>query len=101
MKRKINLTIDSELYAALEELPRKVSVSEIANFLLTCYMEMIKKGGRLTDSDLDVIIERAGGQAFLQRFKLTLKPLFDKLGHAETLDKLSGLVVIPDKKKGK
>jgi hypothetical protein len=101
MKKRITLTIDDVLYDALEELPRKVSVSEVANLLLTCYVEMFKKGGRLTDSDLDAIIENAGGQEFLQRFKTTLKPFFDKLGHAETLEKISNLAVKPDKKKSK
>jgi len=90
MKRSINLTIDVDLHKALEDLPRKVSVSEVTNFLLMSYMAMFKKGYLLTDSELDEIVEKCGGEDFRNRMKETFMPTVDKVGGLENLNKLFG-----------
>ncbi len=79
MKRKINLTIDSELYEALDNLPRKVSVSEIVNFFLKVIMIQVMKGRELTQEELDAEVEKAGGEEFRQRVIAVLGPTVDKI----------------------
>ncbi|OPY76045.1 MAG: hypothetical protein A4E64_01695 [Syntrophorhabdus sp. PtaU1.Bin058] len=99
MKRSINLTIDTELHRALEGLPRRVSVSEVTNYLLMCYMAMFAKCGLLTESEVDKIIEKCGGEDFRKRVKETFLPAVDKIGGVENLNKLFGWAVRPDKEK--
>ena len=79
MKRKINLTIPEDLYAELERLPRGVSISEVASFLLRCYMETVKKRREINDEEFDAIIEEMGGEAFKERMKIGLGPTIDKM----------------------
>jgi hypothetical protein len=79
MKRKINLTIDTELYDALENLPRKVSVSEIVNFILRGVMLQLAKGRELTDEEMKAEIERAGGEEFRQRLISVFGPTIDRM----------------------
>ena len=101
MKKSLNLTIDVDLHKALEDLPRKVSVSEVTNFLLMGYMAMFKKGYLLTDSEVDEIIEKCGGENFRNRMKETFMPTVNKVGGLDNLNKLFGWAVRPDKEKGK
>jgi hypothetical protein len=79
MKRKINLTIDTELYEAFENLPRKVSVSEIVNFIMRGVMLQIVKGRLLTDEEVQAEVERAGGEEFRLRLVAVLGPTLDKI----------------------
>ena len=60
MKKKLTLTIDSDVYDGLEDLPRKVSVSEFVNFMLKAYIEVFKKGGLPSDEQLDEVVEKMG-----------------------------------------
>ena len=78
MKKRLNLTIDSDLYADLEKLPRKVSVSEFVNFMLKSMMETAKKGRELTQEELDELIEGMGGKELKEKFVETFGPFFDK-----------------------
>lgn len=79
MKKRINLTIDNELYEALDNLPRKISVSEIVNFFLRGIMLQIAKGRELTDEELEAEIEKAGGEEFRQRMVSVCGPTVDKI----------------------
>ena len=79
MKKRINLTIDDDLYADLDGLPRSLSVSQVATFLLKCYMELIKKGQDLNDEELDAIIESMGGEEFKARLRKGVGPTMDKI----------------------
>ena len=75
MRKKITLTIDSDVYDSLEELPRKVSVSEFVNFMLKAYIEAFKKGGMPNDEQLDEIVAKMGGEEFRDRLKNTFPSL--------------------------
>jgi predicted CopG family antitoxin len=75
MRKKITLSIDSDVYDDLEELPRKVSVSEFVNFMLKAYIEAFKKGGVPTDEQLDEIVAKMGGEEFRDRLRNTFPSL--------------------------
>lgn len=80
MKKKITLSIDSDVYNELENLPRKISVSEFVSFMLKGYVETFKKGGReLTQEEVDAIIEKMGGEEFRNRIRKTFGPAFDSI----------------------
>ena len=77
MRKKITLTIDSDLYDDLEELPRKVSVSEFVNFMLKGYVETFKRGHVLSKEEVNEIIAKMGGEEFRERMRTTF-PTLDK-----------------------
>jgi len=75
MKKKLTLTIDDDVYDGLEDLPRKVSVSEFVNFMLKAYIEIFKRGGMPTDEQLDEVVEKMGGEEFRERLRHTFPSL--------------------------
>jgi predicted CopG family antitoxin len=77
MRKKITLTIDSDVYDDLEELPRKVSVSEFVNLMLKGYVETFKKGHVLSQEEVDEIVAHMGGEEFKERMRNTF-PTLDK-----------------------
>jgi len=79
MKKSLNLSIDVDLYNELDNLPRRLSVSELTSFLLRCYMEMLKNGRMPTDEEMDVIVEKMGGQDFVERMQKSLGPTVDRI----------------------
>ena len=79
MKKRINLTIDDDLYADLDRLPRSLSVSQLATFLLKCSMEAVKKGRDINDEELNAIVESMGGEDFRVRLRKALGPTIDKI----------------------
>jgi len=79
MKRSLNLSIEMDLYEELDNLPRRLSVSELTSFLLRCYMETLKKGKMPTDEELDAIVEKMGGQDFVDRMRASLGPTIDRI----------------------
>ena len=79
MKKKLNLTIDTELYAELGSLPRSTNVSEVVTFLLKCYLETIKRGREPNDEEFNGIVESMGGKAFRERMRTSLGPVVDKI----------------------
>jgi hypothetical protein len=66
-----------DLYEELDNLPRRLSVSEVTSFLLRCYMETLKKGRMPKDEELDVIVEKMGGQDFVERMRASLGPTIE------------------------
>ena len=80
MKRKITLSIDSELYEELDNLPRKVSVSEIVNWILKIAVEELKRGRDLSSEDIRKFIERTPeGREYLDRFNEHITPKLQKI----------------------
>jgi predicted CopG family antitoxin len=75
MRKKITLTIDSDVYDDLEELPRKVSISEFVNFMLKGYVETFKKGHVLSKEEVDEIVAKMGGEEFRERIRNTFPTL--------------------------
>ena len=75
MRKKITLTIDSDVYDDLEELPRKVSISEFVNLMLKEYVETFKKGRVLSKEEVDEIVAKMGGEEFRERIRNTFPTL--------------------------
>ena len=58
MKKRLNLTIDEDIYEIIGKLPRTVSVSEVVSYILRCFYESAKKGKvLLSDSDIQKLID--------------------------------------------
>jgi hypothetical protein len=79
MKKRINLTIDSDLYEDLDNLPRKVSVSEITNLLLKAFIQEVKKGGELSTEELHALADSIGDGTLRERLKDQWGPGFKKI----------------------
>ncbi len=70
MRKQITLTIDSDVYDELQDLPRRVSVSEVASWMLKYYIAEFKKGRELTQEEFDMLINSTpGGRDFRKRFR--------------------------------
>ena len=70
MRKQITLTIDADVYNGLQDLPRKVSVSEVASWMLKIFTEQYKMGRELTQEEFEEIIKRTpGGADFRERFR--------------------------------
>jgi len=52
MKERMTISIDKEIYDMLQELPRKVSISEVLTWMVKATMQDIKTGRELTDTEL-------------------------------------------------
>ena len=68
-------TIDGDVSDELEELPRKVSISEFVNFMLKGYVETFKKGRVLSKEEVDEIVAKMGGEEFRERIRNTFPTL--------------------------
>lgn len=80
MKRKLTLTIDEDVYEGIEELPRKVSVSEMVTWVLKAMIEDVKKGRELNQEEFDKWIESTPeGKDFRERFLDKYGYLFQRL----------------------
>ena len=80
MKKRLNLTIDSDIYDALQELPRKVNISEVVTWVFKILLEDFKKGRELTKEELDDLLKRtAEGKDFQERLKKHWGPGIDKI----------------------
>ncbi len=83
MKKRMNLTLDVDVYESLGEIPRKVSVSELVNWLLKVFVAELKKGRELTDDELLQLTDSMeGGKNFRMRMKAHYGP---KLGRVKKL----------------
>ena len=86
MKKRLNITIDDDVYDMIKELPRTVSVSELISWFLKGMLEEVKKGP-FTQEEFDKWIESTPeGRDFIDRaskqFGPTVKKMFaatDKL----------------------
>ena len=80
MKKRLNLTIDSDVYDALQELPRKVNISEVATWVFKILLEDFKKGRELTKDELDDLLRRtSGGKDFQERLREHWGPRIEKI----------------------
>ena len=85
MKKRLNLTIDDDVYESLGEIPRKVSVSELVNWLLKVFVAELKLGRQMTGDELvELTDDMPGGRDFRRRMKDQYGP---KLEKAQTLVK--------------
>src|SRR3990170_4092312 len=80
MKKRLNLTIDSDIYDALQELPRKVNISEVVTWVFKILLEDLKKGRELTKEELDDLLKRtAEGKDFQERLREHWGPGIEKI----------------------
>ncbi len=80
MKRKITLSIDSDIYDKLTDLPRKVSVSELVNWILKGMVQDVKKGEEQTSEEFRAYVKQTPeGRDFLERFDESLVPKMNRL----------------------
>jgi predicted CopG family antitoxin len=82
MKKRINLTLDEDVYEGLGEIPRKVSVSELVNWLLKVFVAELKAGRELTGNELvELTNSIPGGKDFRVRLKKEFGPKLEKANH--------------------
>lgn len=85
MRKQITLTIDSDVYDELQDLPRRVSVSEVASWALKMYIAEFKKGREMTQEEFNEFFKwTPGGQDFKKRFKQD--PTMKAVGKVVNLD---------------
>jgi predicted CopG family antitoxin len=82
MKKRINLTLDEDVYEGLGEIPRRVSVSELVNWLLKVFVAELKAGRELTSDELIKLTDNmSNGEDFRKRFKEQFGPKLEKVQH--------------------
>lgn len=80
MKERMTVTIDKEIYDLLQELPRKVSISEVLTFLVKAAFKEIKEGRELTDTELQQWLDSTQeGKDFRERLIEHWGPTFKKI----------------------
>lgn len=70
MKERMGITIDGDIYALLQELPRKVSLSELINWSLVAILHDIKAGRELSSEKLQTWVDSTPeGRVFKRNLK--------------------------------
>ena len=95
--KKITLSLEDDVYEGLQEFPRRVSLSEVASWVIRAAFEDIKAGRELNSKELqDWIDSTPEGKDFRERFVEQWGPGIKKID--ETVEKVKKAVYI---KKGK
>jgi predicted CopG family antitoxin len=80
MKRKITLSIDSDVYDELDNLPRKVSISEVVNWVLKAMLQDVKAGREISSEELREYARKSKeGNDFLERYDEHVAPKINKI----------------------
>lgn len=80
MKKRMTITIDSDVYDYLQELPRKVSLSEVITWSLRSALQDIKAGRELTSKELQKWIDSTPeGRDFRERLREHWGPTIEKI----------------------
>lgn len=80
MKKKITLSLDDDVYDALQVFPRKVSLSEVVTWMLRAMFQDIKAGRELSTKELQKWMDSTPeGRDFRERLKEHWGPAFDKI----------------------
>lgn len=85
MRKKITLSIDSEAYDGIKELPKKVSISEVVSWVVRSMVEGVKPNGMTPDEFIDYMDRDKRGREVRQYLKEKLGPI---LGPKELKGKL-------------
>jgi len=68
MKKRLAITIDEDVLSELEQLPRKVSISEVITWVVRAALRDIKSGHKLSAKDLQEWIDSTSeGKDFRER----------------------------------
>lgn len=82
MKRKLTLTIDPDVYEQLGDLPRKVSISEVTNWVLKALITDIKG---MSDEEFRKYMESdPRGREVRTYLKAKLGPFIDRVDKIES-----------------
>lgn len=86
MKKKLTLTIDDDVYDALGELPRKVSISEVVSLLLKAMVADIQG---MSDKEMAEYLDSDPRRKEVRQYlKEKLGPVFDKVDtHVDNVKK--------------
>jgi hypothetical protein len=98
MRKKLTLTIDGDVSDELEELPRKVSISEFVNFVLKGYVETFRKGRVLSKEEVDEIVTKMGGEEFRERIRNAFPALDRAVARAQWVRDVAGYMSKEPKK---
>jgi predicted CopG family antitoxin len=79
MKRRLNITIDDDVYDMIKELPRRVSISEVISWFLKGMMEDIKKGGLTQEEFEKWVMSTPEGRDFRERAREQFGPSIRKM----------------------
>ena len=80
MKERMTITIDKDIYDLLQELPRKVSISEVLTFLVKAAFREIKAGREMTDTELQQWLDSTPeGKDFRERLREHWGPTMYKI----------------------
>ncbi|MBI5677634.1 MAG: hypothetical protein HZC52_03910 [Planctomycetes bacterium] len=61
MRKKLTLTIDGDVYDMLTEVPRNISLSEVATFFFKAFIADVKRGRELSQKEFDEWVESDAG----------------------------------------
>jgi len=80
MRKKITLSLDPDVYDALQELPRKVSISEFISWCVKSAFEDIRRGHVMSDEEFKKWLESSPeAKEFRDRLKEQWGPTARKI----------------------
>ena len=93
MKRRLAITIDDDVLSELEQLPRKVSISEVITWVVRAALQDLKSGHKLSAKELqDWIDSTEEGRDFRQRLIDRYSSTFEKVdSNIESVKQALGL----------
>lgn len=98
MRKKLTLTIDSEVYDMIKDLPRSVSISEAVSFFLKAMYQDLKKGRELNQEEFNKWLDSTPeGKDFHDRFRDQFGPTVEKV--EASLNEIKKKVVPKKKRK--
>jgi predicted CopG family antitoxin len=98
MKERMTISIDKDLYDALQDMPRKVSISEVITWMLKGMFNDIKAGRELTSEELKEWLESTPeGKDFRERLQEHWGPGLKKLSNV--IDTVEGKMSLKKKAK--
>lgn len=83
MKKRMTISIDEDIFDFLQDVPRKVSLSEVITWSVKSMFQDIKAGRELTSKELQAWMESTPeGQDFRERLREHWGPGIDKIDAA-------------------
>lgn len=80
LRHKILLLIDEDLYYALKELPRTISISDIVNILLKLFLGELQASCKMTEKELEKWIRKDSQQTKIRTYlREKFLPYIDKM----------------------
>ncbi len=98
MKKRLAITIDEDVLSELEQLPRKVSISEVITWVVKAALQDIKAGRELSAKELQEWMDSTPeGRDFRKRLQEHWGATIEKIDN--TVEKAKRIVK-PKKKRG-